>query len=183
MKPSLAHFLVKTFVPENGIVLDPFAGVGTIPFEAALQGYKSYGFEISPAARIIASAKIRRPNLSDCQLLLDKLADYLKAQRVSEWKSGDFRSKPLMFVDERQKVDFSVYESIFRQARERLKKDGVFVLHPYNSRKCNMSEQLSKIASRWFRVVDIFSENVQHCESHGIKDKGTLEEHQYLVLS
>ncbi|GAB4441762.1 MAG: hypothetical protein OHK0040_12970 [bacterium] len=335
MKPSLAHFLVKTFVPENGIVLDPFAGVGTIPFEAALQGRKSYGFEISPAARIIASAKIRRPDLTECQHLLDELNDYLKTQKVSErefnsaeavafnksildyyekntlkeillarryfienppispseylvvasllhilhgnrpyalsrrshpitpfspsghfeyrpliprlsekvqrgleveypeafiegniyyqdatkwwpqeidnldaiitsppffdstrfhlanwirlwfcgWEAEDFRSKPLMFVDERQKIDFSVYESIFRQARERLKKNGVVVLHLGKSRKCNMSEQLSKIASKWFKVVDIFSENIGHCESHGIRDKGAVEEHQYLVLS
>jgi len=334
MKPALAHFLVKTFVPENGTVLDPFAGVGTIPFEAALQGHKSYGFEISPAARIIASAKIRKANLESCQRLLDKLDAYLKTQEVSEeelnnvsaiafnksildyyekdtlreillarryfienppvsaseylvvasllhilhgnrpyalsrrshpitpfsprgpfeykpliprlsekvhrslkveypetfvegniyyqdatkwwpqevdnldaiitsppffdstrfylanwirlwfcgWEIEDFRSKPLMFVDERQKIDFSVYESIFRQARERLKKDGVVVLHLGNSKKCNMSEQLSKIASKWFKVVDVFSEDVGHCESYGIKDKGTVEEHQYMVL-
>lgn len=335
MKPSLAHFLVKTFVPEKGIILDPFTGVGTIPFEAALQGHRSFGFEISPAARIIASAKIKKPNLTECQHLLDKLNDYLKTQRVSGkelnsagtiafnksileyyekntlkeillarryfienppvsaseylvvasllhilhgnrpyalsrkshpitpfsptgpfeyrplisrlnekvqrsleakypetfiegniyyqdatkwwpqevdnldaiitsppffdsirfhlanwlrlwfcgWEAEDFRSKPLMFIDERQKTDFSVYEPVFRQARERLKKDGVVVLHLGNSKKCNMAEQLSKIASKWFRIIDIFSENVGHCESHGIKDKGTVEEHQYLVLS
>ena len=33
MKPSLANHLVDVFAPANGIVLDPFAGVGTIPFE------------------------------------------------------------------------------------------------------------------------------------------------------
>jgi len=38
LKPAIAHHLVKIFVPEGGSVLDPFAGVGTIPFEAALQG-------------------------------------------------------------------------------------------------------------------------------------------------
>lgn len=335
MKPSLAHFLVKTFIPENGVMLDPFAGVGTIPFESALNGHRAYGFEISPAARIIASAKVGRANIEECQCLLDKLDDYIKTHKVSEneydnaeavafnksivdyyekntlkeillarrffmenppistseclvvasllhilhgnrpyalsrrshsitpfsprgpfeyrplmarlhekvkrsfnveypdsfiggkihhqdatkwwpreienldaiitsppffdstrfylanwlrlwfcgWNIKDFRSKPLMFVDERQKVEFSVYEPIFRQARERLKKDGVVVFHLGKSRKCNMSEQLSKIALKWFRLVDIFSENVQHCESHGIKDKGTVEEHQYLVLS
>jgi DNA modification methylase len=32
MKPALAHHLVRTFVPPGGRVLDPFAGVGTIPF-------------------------------------------------------------------------------------------------------------------------------------------------------
>ncbi|MEW6687165.1 MAG: DNA methyltransferase [Candidatus Edwardsbacteria bacterium] len=335
MKPSLAHFLVKTFVPENGIVLDPFAGVGTIPFESALNGHKAYGFEISPAARIIASAKVGRSDEKECQYLLDKLDDYIQTHDVFEdefdnaaavafnksildyyekntlkeillarrffmenppisaseclvtasllhilhgnrpyalsrrshsitpfspsgpfeykplmqrlrekvqrsldveypdsfvqgkvyhqdatkwwpqelenldaiitsppffdstrfhlanwlrlwfcgWNVKDFRSKPLMFVDERQKTDLSVYESIFRQARERLKKNGVVVFHLGKSKKCNMSDELSKIASKWFKVVDIFSESVKHCESHGIKDKGTVEEHQYLILS
>ena len=42
-------------------VLDPFAGVGTIPFEAALAGKHAYGFEISPAAFAIASAKVQEP--------------------------------------------------------------------------------------------------------------------------
>ncbi len=34
-----------------------------------------------------------------------------------------------------------------------------------------------------FKVEDIFSEDVQHTESHGIRDKGTVVEHQFLVLS
>jgi hypothetical protein len=335
MKPSLAHFLVKTFVPENGAVLDPFAGVGTIPFEAALNGHKAYGFEISPAAIIIASAKVGKPDRNGCLNLLYRLEDYIKTNEATEneftdaskftfnksihdyyerntlreiilarrfflenppasaseylvaasllhilhgnrpyalsrrshsitpfspkgpfeyrplmprltdkvqrsldleyppaftegkiyhqdatkwwpqeidnldaiitsppffdstrfylanwmrlwfcgWSSEDFKSKPLMFIDERQKSDFSVYEPIFRQARERLKKDGIMVLHLGKSRKCNMAEELSKTASKWFKVVDLFVENVNHCESHGIKDKGTVEEHQYLILS
>lgn len=335
MKPSLAYFLVKTFVPQDGVILDPFAGVGTIPFEAALQGNKAYGFEISPAAKIIASAKLQKANYFDCNRLLQEIEDYLKTQNVSEnefnsaytvafnksifeyyeqntlreillarryfienpptsasqylvvacllhilhgnrpyalsrrshpitpfspsgpyeyrpliprlrekvqkslkvgypetfkegeiyyqdatkwwpqeidkldaiitsppffdstrfylanwlrlwfcgWEAEDFRSKPLIFLDERQKIDFSVYESVLRQARERLKKDGIVVLHLGKSKKCNMAEKLSKIASKWFKIVDVFSENVKHCESHGIKGKGTVEEHQYLILS
>lgn len=334
MKPSLAHFLVKSFLPEQGKILDPFAGVGTIPFEASLQGHESYGFEISPAAMAIASAKVKKHDPQECERVLSRLADYIETQSVSEgefnkasmvafnksikdyyekntlkeillarryfienppntgseylvlasllhilhgnrpyalsrrshpitpfspkgpfeyrplisrlrekvkksldieypetfkdgniyyqdatkwwpqeidnldaiitsppffdstrfylsnwirlwfcgWEAEDFRSKPLMFIDERQKTDFSVYEPIFRQARERLKKDGIVVLHLGMSKKCNMAEQLSKIASKWFRVVDIFSEDVRHCESHGIKDKGTVKEHQYMVL-
>jgi DNA modification methylase len=334
MKPSLAHFLVKTFVPENGIVLDPFAGVGTIPFESALNGHKAYGFEISPAARIIASAKAGKPDIKACQYLLDKLDGYIKTCEVSRkeidsaarvafnksiieyyekntlkeiliarrffienppvsiseclvaasllhilhgnrpyalsrrshsitpfspcgtfeyrplitrlrekvqrslnveypdgftegkiyhqdatswwpqeienldaiitsppffdstrfhlanwlrlwfcgWEVHDFKSKPLMFVDERQKADFSVYESIFRQARERLKKDGVVVFHLGESKKCNMAEQLKKVSQKWFKTVDLFNESVEHCESHGIRDKGAVTSHQYLIL-
>lgn len=334
MKPSLAHFLVTTFVPENGIVLDPFAGVGTIPFEAALSGYKSYGFEISPAARIIALAKIGKTDINECKCLLDKLDNYIKIHNVSEkeynnaedvafnksilayyerntlkeillarrffmenhptstaeclvvasllhilhgnrpyalsrrshsitpfspmgpfeyrpliprlrekvqrsidveypnsfvegkiyhhdstkwwpqevdkldaiitsppffdstrfhlanwlrlwfcgWDIEDFRSKPLMFIDERQKIDILVYESIFRQAKERLKNNGVCVLHLGKSTKCDMAEELKKISKRWFKAVDLFNESVEHCESHGIRDKGTVTSHQYLIL-
>ncbi|MYH82548.1 hypothetical protein F4141_17820 [Candidatus Poribacteria bacterium] len=41
---------------------------------------------------------------------------------------------------------------------------------------------LQKLGKRWFRSVDIFDESVAHCESHGIRDKGTVTSHQYLVL-
>jgi hypothetical protein len=45
-----------------------------------------------------------------------------------------------------------------------------------------MAEALTAIARRWFRVADVYTENVGHCESHGIRDKGTVVSHQYLVL-
>ncbi len=98
------------------------------------------------------------------------------------WELEDFHSKPLLFVDEKQKTTFSVYESIFRQARERLKSGGVFVLHLGKSKKCDMAEEMSKVAKKWFKVVDFFSESVAQCESHGIRDKGTVTDHQFLIL-
>ena len=79
-------------------------------------------------------------------------------------------------------MTLDVYHPIFRQARERLKKDGVMVLHLGKSKKCDMAMELAKSAKNWFRVADIFSETVEHCESHGIRDKGTVTSHQYLVL-
>jgi tRNA G10 N-methylase Trm11 len=98
------------------------------------------------------------------------------------WNEDDFRSRPLSFVDERQKKSFTVYEPFFRQARERLKPGGVLVLHLGKSRKCDMASVLSLMARRWFHVADMFDENVEHCESHGIRDKGTVTAHQFLVL-
>jgi tRNA G10 N-methylase Trm11 len=334
MKPSLAAHLVKTFVSPGGTLLDPFAGVGTIPFEAALHGVRAWAFEISPAALCIAAAKLGRPDAETCEGLLNALDAYLHANQPTEselsgartihfngalpdyfeprtlrevllarryfmqhppqnasetlvlasllhvlhgnrpyalsrrshpitpfaptgpaeyrpliprlrdkvsrglyavypktfvegcalyqdatswwpqqiealdaiitsppffdstrfylanwmrlwfcgWEAADFRTRPLAFVDEQQKAGFEVYEPIFRQARERLKPDGVMVLHLGKSRKCDMAWELSRLAARWFRVTDSFSESVGHCESHGIRDKGTVEEHQYLVL-
>ena len=73
MKPSLAHHLVDVFTPEKGVVLDPFAGVGTIPFEACLAGRRAIGFEISPAALAIMKAKLTPPNRSEAVSLIDDL--------------------------------------------------------------------------------------------------------------
>jgi hypothetical protein len=334
MKPSLASHLVRTFVSKGGSLLDPFAGVGTIPFEAALQGIKAWGFDISPTAIHISAAKLGRPNEEVCHRLLDSLEVYLESSDVADseirtaqtihfngslpdyfdpltfreillarryfqqnppkdasgsmvlaallhilhgnrpyalsrrshpitpfspsgpfeyrallprlrekvrrslavnypeefvagevlfqdatswwpqsihnldavitsppffdstrfylanwmrlwfcgWEANDFRTNPLAFVDERQKASFSVYEPIFRQAFERLKPTGVMVLHLGKSRKCDMAHELVDIALRWFSRYEIFTEDVSHCESHGISDKGTVEEHQFLLV-
>jgi len=334
MKPSIAHQLVKTFVPQSGRLLDPFAGVGTIPFEAALNGIKTFTFDISPMALKVTQAKLGKHNSANCERLISRLENYIAENQVlpfekeaaqkirfngdlsnyfnsetfveillarrfflhnsittaseclvfssllhilhgnrpyalsrnshpitpfaptgaSEyraliprlrekvrrslnvelsdkfvegsvfhqdatswwhqdisdldaiitsppffdstrfylanwmrlwfcgWEAADFQTKPLSFVDEKQKLNFDVYNPIFRQARERLKKDGVMILHLGKSKKCDMGMELAKIAKNWFRVADVFSETVEHCESHGIRDKGTVTSHQYLIL-
>ena len=335
MKPSLASHLVRAFLAKGDAMLDPFAGVGTIPFEAALQGVTAYGFEISPAALHIATAKLSLADAGQCEVMMDSLERFLAAGKVTEadeesaraihfngslpdyfdqqtlrelllarryfrlnppqsasaslvlasllhilhgnrpyalsrrshpitpfaptggydyralmprlrdkvrrsldvlhpadfsagkmfyqdatswwpqeiknlaaiitsppffdstrfylanwmrlwfcgWEAADFKSQPLAFVDERQKRSFRIYEPIFRQARERLRPDGVFVLHLGKSKKCDMAAELAKVAAPWFRVADSFTEDVMHCESHGIRDKGTVTEHQFLVLN
>lgn len=335
MKPSLAYYLIKTFATKGNTILDPFAGVGTIPFEASLYGIKSFGFDISPSALVIGQAKLGKPDIQRCFDLIEKLDKYIKVNKPTKaeieeansfgfnnklkdyfepetlneillarryfqinpprdqsevlvvssllhilhgnrpyalsrrshgitpfaptgdfkykslishlkdkvnrslkvsypenftegkmffqdatlwwprevdnldaiitsppffdstrfhlanwmrlwfcgWGKEDFKAKPLSFVDERQKETFEVYEPILRQARERLKKNGLVVFHLGKSRKCDMASELAKIAEKWFKVEDIFSEDVQHTESHGIRDKGTVVEHQFLVLS
>ncbi len=334
LKPAISHHLVKTFVPKGGKVLDPFVGVGTIPFEAALQGKTSYGFDISPAAVVIANAKTQRVSPENCVPVIDALEHYIKSNNATSneleevknfgfngkikeyyedntlreillarrhfranhpetpgarfvlasllhilhgnrpyalsrrshpitpykpqgdyeyrslieklkekvyrslsyelpsdfvdgktylqdatgwwpreieqldavitsppffdstrfyvanwlrlwfvgWSKDDFTTRPQGFVDERQKKDFSVYEPIFRQARERLKSSGVLVLHLGKSKKCDMADVLQKMGKRWFRQADILDESVEHCETHGVTDKGTVTSHQYLVL-
>jgi hypothetical protein len=334
LKPAIAHNLVRTFVPEGGRLFDPFAGVGTIPFEAGLQGRLAYGLELSPAAHAVAHAKTCPPEGARCyeitanlqEFLLNasptedelrdvetlgfngKINEYYEEQTLREivlarrfflehppgkpeeyfvlacllhilhgnrpyalsrrshpitpykpsgpfeyrplvdhlrtkialsleeelppdfvrgkvflhdattwwpqeiddldavitsppfydstrfysanwlrlwfagWSSADFKGRPLGFVEERQKRDFGVYVPILRQARERLKPDGVLVFHLGKSIKCDMAAQLAQLGRRWFGSSDVFDESVVHCESHGIRDKGTVTSHQYLVL-
>jgi tRNA G10 N-methylase Trm11 len=334
LKPAIANHLVNTFVPENGSVFDPFSGVGTIPFEAALVGKSSYGIDISLPAYYISYAKVNSPISSESFAYIEALDNFIKDNKCTKkeiyevrnfgfnkklseyyeentlyeillarrfvkenypstpsemlvvasllhilhgnrpyalsrrshpivpyaptgdfiykslveklcekvnrvineelplnfkngkifnqdsttvwpqeindldaiitsppffdstrfhlanwiriwftgWSEIDFKQQPKSFVDERQKVDFAIYESIFRQAKERMKKDGVFVLHLGKSNKCDMALELQKISKRWFKTADLFDESVEHCESHGIRDKGTVTSHQYLVL-
>ena len=45
---KVAEWMVKPFVIKEGIMLDPFAGSGTLPKAAEKLGMKAYGFERSP---------------------------------------------------------------------------------------------------------------------------------------
>lgn len=335
LKPSLAAHLVKTFTTPGDRMLDPFSGVGTIPFEAALHGVECWGFDISPPAVHITTGKIGKCSATECEKTVKRLENYLSNNEVrpeelesaesirfngvlcsyfhkktldeillarryflsnspvnasqslvfacllhilhgnrpyalsrrshpitpfaptgdteyraliprlrdkverslakpipdnfahgysifqdatewwpahiehldaiitsppffdstrfhlgnwmrlwfSGWEANDFRVRPLAFVDERQKQSFDVYYPILRQCRERLKTGGVVVIHLGSSKKCDMAKELARFAKTWFRVADVFTECVSHCESHGIRDKGAVVAHQYLILS
>lgn len=335
LKPAIAHHLVTAVTKPGDRLLDPFGGVGTIAFEAALHGVSAYSFDISPVAVSVAAAKLVPATPSECLSVVNELGHFLrerepttaerrdatqirfngplpdyfhprtlnevllarrffqelsasrrgralvlacalhilhgnrpyalsrrshpitpfaptgsaeykdltaklsaKVQRAlaatvpptfasgmsvfqdatepwpddvdqvdaivtsppffdstrfhlanwmrlwfAGWTEADFRSRPAKFVDERQKRGFEVYQPVFRQARERLKKDAVCLFHVGKSRKCDMAEEVAHVARHWFRRVDVVSESVQHCESHGIRDKGTVVEHTYVLMS
>ena len=334
MKPALAAHLVRTFTAPGERMLDPFSGVGTIPFEAALNGVSSWGFDISPPAVHITSGKIEKWTAQESEDTIQKLERFLANREIRSedvksaesirfnkaltsyfheltleevlmarrfflenppanaseslvfacllhilhgnrpyalsrrshpitpfapsgdyhyreliprlraklnrslstsipdgfaygrsvfhdatqwwpasvedldavitsppffnstrfhlgnwmrlwfcgWEKMDFQKRPLAFVDERQKQGFDVYHPVLRQARERLKPGGIVVLHLGASKKCDMGEELARVARKWFKVADAYTECVSHCESHGIRDKGTVVSHQYLVL-
>ena len=332
LKPAIAKFLTDAFVPTGGSVLDPFAGVGTIPFEAALAGKTSYGLDLSPAAIAISKAKVSTPTTDQIAERLDSLdahisenrradystiwqpafnrplADYYHSETLQEilaarswfaaqhpwgladsmllacamhilhgnrpyalsrrshpvtpyapsgetvykpfmeklrekiarvlsvdapqgfrdglvyehdatswwpshiydldavitsppffdstrffmanwirlwfagWTEYDFRSGQRRFLEEQQKRSLDCYEPIFGQSKERLVSGGVLLMHLGKSKKCNMGVELQRLARRWFSHADLFDESVAHCESHGIRDKGTVTEHQYLLL-
>ncbi len=78
----------------------------------------------------------------------------------SGWEASDFKTRPLDFVDERQKASFDVYEPVFAQAIERLRSGGLLVLHLGHSRKCDMAAEIEPVLTRsGFRIVDLFVES------------------------
>jgi len=78
LKPAIAHFLVKYFTSEGMKVLDPLSGVGTIPFEAALQGRIAFGNDLSLLAYANTLAKVGEKSKHECAALVDQLQDYIK---------------------------------------------------------------------------------------------------------
>ncbi|MDR3283035.1 MAG: site-specific DNA-methyltransferase [Candidatus Methanoplasma sp.] len=50
---------IGRFIPCGGVVLDPFAGVGTTLVESMLTGNDSFGFEINPYAHFVSETKTR----------------------------------------------------------------------------------------------------------------------------
>jgi len=84
LKPAIAYQLVNTFVPDDGILFDPFCGIGTIPFEGALNGRLAYGMDISPLAYYVASAKMHANNPGQCADYIDKIEQYIISNPVSQ---------------------------------------------------------------------------------------------------
>ncbi|MCC8991078.1 MAG: site-specific DNA-methyltransferase [Streptococcus sp.] len=99
------------------------------------------------------------------------------------WEREDFDTRISDFVENRQKQSLDVYRLFFKESRKRLRDNGLLVLHLGNSAKCDMGAELSKRVAPWFSIADVFTEGVEHCESHGIRDKGTVCGHTYLILT
>lgn len=335
MKPALAFKLVEAFSNVGDKVLDPFSGSGTIPFEAALNGRKSYGMDIGLLATSLSNAKMKRPNRNKVTDIIEALELYIANSKPSKesikdanevkfnktipeyyhedtfreilcardffienhdsqsadwalviscmmhilhgnrpyalsrnshpitpyapkgdfvyknvieklwakvnksldtevneqfidghcfqadilekwpmdiqeldaiitsppffdstkfymtnwmrywfcgWTKKDFDTQPKSFVEVIQKKSFDAYDFIFQQCHERLKTGGYAVFHLGHSDKCDMAESLKPYAEKYFKVIDIFTESVEHCEKHGIADKGGVKGHQYLIL-
>src|ERR1051325_7991733 len=61
IKSSIAGELVERFSRPGDLVVDPFAGAGTIPFEAVTRDRRVLAADISPYARILSKAKLSPP--------------------------------------------------------------------------------------------------------------------------
>jgi hypothetical protein len=68
IKSSIAGELVEKYSRPGDLVVDPFAGAGTIPFEAVVRNRRALAADISPYARILSIAKLSPPRSLDAAL-------------------------------------------------------------------------------------------------------------------
>ena len=80
-------------LPAPGVVLDPFAGVGTTLVEADLAGHAAVGFEINPYAVFAARAKLGAHRLEPTRLSAS-IADFVAFMEESERKGHAPEASP-----------------------------------------------------------------------------------------
>lgn len=98
------------------------------------------------------------------------------------WEKSDFSDSTEDFVETQQRRSLDVYRRFFDEAVVSMKSGGHLVLHLGFSKKCDMAAELIKRIPEDLMHVDTYYEGVEHCESHGVRDKGTVTGHSYLVL-
>lgn len=98
------------------------------------------------------------------------------------WEEKDYKKAEEIFLDQKQKKDFDVYYSFFETCFNILKPNGKVILHLGKTDRVDMAEELSQRAARYFTEIYRGTENVVEIEKHGIKDKGSTKEHQFLFL-
>ena len=86
--PQLAKCLINMSAIGDGIVVDPFAGSGTVALEAALQGISSHAIEINPAGTAISRAKVE--SLFVPGSVFDKVGHQLEISLRSRSRSCDW---------------------------------------------------------------------------------------------
>jgi len=90
IKSSIAGELVERFSKPGDLVVDPFSGAGTIPFEAAVRGRRALGADISPYAGILSKAKLAPPPSLSAALGLAEGA----LQEAAQLPKPDLRAVP-----------------------------------------------------------------------------------------
>jgi SAM-dependent methyltransferase len=91
IKSSIAGDLVDQFSKPGDLVVDPFAGAGTIPLEAGIRRRRAFGADISPYAGILSKAKLSPPSSLEAALAVAGQA----LEEAAQLPRPDLRAVPL----------------------------------------------------------------------------------------
>lgn len=79
--PHLTHYFIEIYSKKGDFVMDPWAGVGTAPLQACLDGRIGIGSDVSPEAWVIMSAKLRPLKLHETLAYLAQLEKRLNGMQ------------------------------------------------------------------------------------------------------
>jgi hypothetical protein len=80
--PRLASTIIRWLSEPSDVVYDPFAGRGTTPLEAFLQGRQGYGADANPLAHALTAAKVKVPARSQVRKRLMVLEEDYDGARI-----------------------------------------------------------------------------------------------------
>ena len=83
LKPSIAHFLIQQFTTPGEVVVDPMAGVGTIPLEARRQERVAVAGDLSELAAAVCLAKLGAFEAGDVTEVFTELGTWLSGAPAS----------------------------------------------------------------------------------------------------
>jgi hypothetical protein len=93
LKPAIAHMMIRDFTKPGDVIFDPLCGVGTIPFEACIQGRVGIGNDLSRMAYSITKAKVQHPVREDVDIVVHRLEEYIEQNKAK------FDVDPLPYSD------------------------------------------------------------------------------------
>jgi hypothetical protein len=95
IKSRIAGDLVRQYSSPGDLIVDPFAGAGTIPLETALSGRRAFAADISPYAKVLSQAKLFPPRslgeaveMTERALLEAALLPQPDLRTIPIWVSG-----------------------------------------------------------------------------------------------
>jgi site-specific DNA-methyltransferase (adenine-specific) len=70
---TLAHAFIARYSRPGDVVLDPFAGRGTVPLQACVEGRLGVGNDLNPFAHVLTAAKVDPPTAGEAAARLARL--------------------------------------------------------------------------------------------------------------
>ena len=84
LKPAISHHLIDTFSGFGDDILVCFSGSGTIPFEASLNGRKSYSIDINPISIVLSNAKVKNQTAIGCTNIFEELKEHIETKTLNK---------------------------------------------------------------------------------------------------
>lgn len=156
--PELIQKLVEDLgVPREGLILDPFNGVGTTLLAADAMGIGSFGFDVNPVAVLASQVKNRKYSKKELLQLQELLADFNQIKPTAV-ESPKYKSLPRIYSQEELKDLLVIRAFVDSQSKEWINK---FFLLAFISIVEPVSNRIKdgngiKIAKNKKRVGDIF---------------------------